>query len=1514
MIVYLLRSGEMITVQLPLKVNGYYPIETTVGPGMSELILTIAAKDGHWILHPDPGCIPDADRLEGTPLLPNVPIELEHFDGDRILLYPAMEDAAAGTFRYFAVGYHERVTVGSGEDCTIRCRFGPAGPQSFAIRMDGERCTVENLEFDPRRSLYRAVVDGTVVNGTAFAGVGSAVTYFGLRILIGPGFLAVNLTDDTAEVALPVLERAEMHTLSESERLRLAEGGDPLFSSAPRVYHHEERQTLKVESPPQKQSDDETPWAVMLGPALTMSAGTLFASFMTMQNLLASGNSISGALPSLVMSVTMVGGMAVWPTIGRKIQRRRREEQRLHAETDYTNYLQWLVAEIKRLSDQQISFANQNNPSLEECIGTIYQARSNLWERSEKHDDFLRVMIGRGSLPLNVEFSYPERSYSTEITESARMMYNIMEQDYTVQNVPITLPLNNSGVIGVVGARQNVLRFARALIVELTTLHNYEDLRLVFVYDPAEEREWHFAKWVNHVWDHAGGFRCIASTPEEVKTLNDYLQQRAKKTDRNEKQGTHYVIIAASRKLAERSTVIPQLYRPDFCDNMTVVTLYDQKQYLPKECRFVVELHDAYTASLLDYDDVTGHVQYCDSYVSCSDDVEPLFIRMSNIRLGGMEHVSALPTHYTLTEMCGVGRMEQIDLMERWKRADPVESLRAQIGIDRNGYPIYLDVHEKAHGPHGLIAGMTGSGKSEFIISYIASMAMNYSPEDVAFVLIDFKGGGMADVFKDLPHTAGLITNLDGNELKRSFMAIESELQKRQRLFKEISEQKTISNIDIYKYQKLRQSDPTLKPLPHLILISDEFAELKQQHRDFMEQLVRIARIGRSLGVHLILATQKPDGVVDDQIKSNIRFRVCLKVQDRNDSKTMIGRPDAADITNAGRFYYLVGNDEIFEYGQSPWSGATYVPSDRLVQNIGTGVTVLNHQGQTILHETVTPQRRDTSAPEKQIDALVDYISDVAASAELAAGKLWLKPLQGPEQEQFREQEETYSVQPFVICPNVGMYDDLENQRHLPLYIPFTGGGNTLLYGAAGTGALEFINAMLMDLLRSHGAEELNLYLIDYDAGTLSAFEPAPHTKRFANSTGAGNASAIIREVQEILESRKESLKEYGGDFQNFIRTSGETMPNVLLVIHNYQNFADSDPDVRSNLISLARQGTQYGVFLFLTGTTGSSIPYAMQPLFHNVYTLQQNTEEQYREILGKTGGMVPANYRGRGLTRIGGSVCEFQTAMVFADSENAFRDIQAFCVDLRGDDYEPEQAPTEERTYTWSDYLALQPGNTPEALPIAIDPETGTVRTLSLFDQVATLMLFDDLGSETHSGVLKLLRESGAALNYMGTEKALMHLPGWSAIRPTSFGDEIRALWNAMLSRASEGQAAKAAGQPLPDFEREIYVIDGVSTVLDWLDEDARTKLVTMLGGLSTAYHIHFVLLDAADQSGGLLGPTGLKNGMPYAQGLLMGEEPIASMLFGAETDPAQEGETVLYQNGVRARAQIISLKEGRL
>lgn len=177
-----------------------------------------------------------------------------------------------------------------------------------------------------------------------------------------------------------------------------------------------------------------------------------------------------------------------------------------------------------------------------------------------------------------------------------------------------------------------------------------------------------------------------------------------------------------------------------------------------------------------------------------------------------------------------------------------------------------LDLHEKFHGPHGLVAGMTGSGKSEFIITYILSLAVNYHPEEVQFVMIDYKGGGMAKSFEHLPHTVGIITNLDGAAIKRSLVSIESELKRRQAIFSEASKKVQMSNIDIYKYQKLYREGKVDEPLSHLFIISDEFAELKTQQPEFMTQLVSAARIGRSLGVHLILATQKPSGVVDDQI------------------------------------------------------------------------------------------------------------------------------------------------------------------------------------------------------------------------------------------------------------------------------------------------------------------------------------------------------------------------------------------------------------------------------------------------------------------------------------------------------------------------------------------------------------------------------------------------------------------------------------------------------------------------
>lgn len=274
---------------------------------------------------------------------------------------------------------------------------------------------------------------------------------------------------------------------------------------------------------------------------------------------------------------------------------------------------------------------------------------------------------------------------------------------------------------------------------------------------------------------------------------------------------------------------------------------------------------------------------------------------------------NSIPETVSFLELFHAKEVKEIGIQQRWLTSESSKSLSVPIGYKGKDDIVYLNLHEKAHGPHGLLAGTTGSGKSEFLQTYILSLAVHFHPHEAAFLLIDYKGGGMAQPFRNIPHLLGTITNIEGskNFSMRALASIKSELKKRQRLF----DQYQVNHIN--DYTKLYKQGKAEVAMPHLFLISDEFAELKSEEPDFIRELVSAARIGRSLGVHLILATQKPGGIIDDQIWSNSRFKVALKVQDATDSKEILKNSDAANITVTGRGYLQVGNNEVYELFQS---------------------------------------------------------------------------------------------------------------------------------------------------------------------------------------------------------------------------------------------------------------------------------------------------------------------------------------------------------------------------------------------------------------------------------------------------------------------------------------------------------------------------------------------------------------------------------------------------------------------
>ena len=347
---------------------------------------------------------------------------------------------------------------------------------------------------------------------------------------------------------------------------------------------------------------------------------------------------------------------------------------------------------------------------------------------------------------------------------------------------------------------------------------------------------------------------------------------------------------------------------------VTFVFFGDTYADIGQGCDFVVDIKDAQNGLLVDTADKNKSHSF--TYKTVTDDQAKSIVKLlAPVYTEEISLEGTLVKNISLFKLLNILTVDDINLDANWHSSQVFKSMAAPIGVSKSGI-VSLDLHDKAHGPHGLVAGTTGSGKSEILQTYILSMALLFHPYEVGFVIIDFKGGGMVNQFKNLPHLVGAITNIDGKEIDRSLKSIKAELKKRQRLFADAD----VNHID--KYIKKFKAGEVTEPLPHLILIVDEFAELKADQPEFMKELISAARIGRSLGVHLILATQKPSGQVDDQIWSNSRFKLCLKVQDQADSNEVLKSPLAAEIKEPGRAYLQVGNNEIFELFQSAYSGA----------------------------------------------------------------------------------------------------------------------------------------------------------------------------------------------------------------------------------------------------------------------------------------------------------------------------------------------------------------------------------------------------------------------------------------------------------------------------------------------------------------------------------------------------------------------------------------------------------------
>lgn len=1280
MLVTLIGKNTIYKLSLPKTAIGNYWISNKSENNERKLV-NIEGKDGIWkitsnyylkIINPkyvqisedDIKIKQDAKNVLNSIILKEYNIYFIYLENDKefYILYcaPNYED----NFLHLEIKNTSEILIGNGLHNHISYANALVNRTHARIFLDKGKWMIENFDTKfgtfvnnlPVSSQKRVLCNGDVVfiMGLKLIIMGNSIFMNPLKVIYNKN----NLVAKETEVNV-------INTQDEQEGESEIYSSDDYFSRAPRIANIIERETVKIDPPPQIQSKEEMPAFLVLGSTLSMGAVMMISMFTSMGGLLTGTATFQEAAPSLLMAFIMMIGMILFPILTTKYEKKQKVKYEENRQKKYIKYINARIMMINEIIDRQKTTLYNNYPSAKECQNIILSKNSRLWERKIEDHDFLTLRLGRGNVALNIDIQYPEEQFTMDDDRLVEILNNVAKEARKLDDVPITLSLVEKNVCALIEAdNKQMYEYIQNLIMQLIAFQSYEDLKLVFFVKEDKQKKWDFVKMLPHIWNNTKQIRFFADDYNDMREISKYLEEELQNRiqyDTNEIDyrmfAPYYLIITDDYKMIENLKIIMDILKTKANVGFSLLCMNHNLTQLPNECKTFVNINGA-VGMLFDNkislsSDKKSHEQFSFN-LSTDFQFEEVCKTLANIPIRYTStNTMLLPNNYTFLEMYDAGCIEQLNILEKWKKNDSTLSLKAPIGIDSTGMPIILDVHEKFHGPHGLIAGSTGSGKSEFIITYILSLAINYHPDDVTFMLIDYKGGGLAGAFqkKDirLPHLVGTITNIDKVGLQRSLDSIQSELRRRQVIFNEARDQTDESTIDIYKYQKLYHQGIVTEPIPHLLIICDEFAELKQQQEDFMEELMSVSRIGRSLGVHLILATQKPAGIVNDQIRSNSKFGICLKVQDKEDSMDVIQRPDAASLRNAGQFYIQVGNNEYFALGQSGWTGAPYFPSDTIQKKIDTSIEFITNIGTTIKKLDNASSQKVVSSQGDQLTNIVKYMYELAQQENIKSKQLWLDSI--PETIYIRHLRKKYHSkdEENKISPVIGEYDDPFNQRQGIVNLNLSSGGNTIVYGNADSGKETLLSTIVYDIMTTHYAQEVQMYLLDFGSEALKIFKGSPNVGDIVFINDTEKVDRLFDMIQKELRDRKSILSEYNGDYDLYLETSGKSMPLIIIMINNYEAFSENyEDDYEDVLQMLTREGTKCGITFLVTASIYNDVRYRLAQNFKQTIALQLNNEDDYYNIFEKVGKKRPSPIFGRGLLNlIDGEIYEFQTAKI---------------------------------------------------------------------------------------------------------------------------------------------------------------------------------------------------------------------------------------------------------------------------
>lgn len=1012
----------------------------------------------------------------------------------------------------------------------------------------------------------------------------------------------------------------------------------PLFRRSPRLRLVPPNAKVEIQSPPPQETKQTVNWLQVLLMPVVMIGVALIIMF-----------TMGGSTGWLMIPMSLCGAIAaVSSYFTQKKKFQKNSELRVKR---YTEYLGKAEEELQEIAQKQHDALEDAHPSCEECAEIIIQRKRRLWERLIQDDDFMRLRLGAGSEQIAAEIACPKKNVTLVDDELEQKAWDLAAQYRSVTGIPITVDFKKQTTCGIIGARPDTVNLAKNLILQAVTHHSYEDLTVVVIAPEDEKDLWADTRWLPHInSEYTGDLRCIACADDEksnlIHILEDYLEQRARTLkDSNGVQSaagicsSFILFVLADAESMQKSLLLKYLMQNDMQMGVSALLLFDTMYALPKDCLSIIEIsgvHGAY------YERWSANIQTTFETEKIEDAAFEMSMRaLAPVRIEKSAEENSLPTCISFLDGMKVHTPDELPILKNWQNARIDKSLSAPIGIRANGDRYTFDIHEKASGPNGLVAGMPGSGKTEMIQTWILSMACCYSPEDISFILIDFKGSGLILPLQGLPHIAGTISDLDFS-IKRNLIALGHEIERRESLMRENGIH------DFKEYLRQYYQNNITEKLGFLFIIVDEYAEFRAQFPESTELMDSLMRRGRGLGMYVILMSQRIIGVASSTAEATAQFRWCLKVAGASESREMIQIPDAASIKNPGRVF--IRANEKTDVIQSFWSNAPYNPTRKTnaIPKVRIGAVQLSGRRMYFEDWEKTVGFRSELT---EINVVIKELNRVTNEGGFSrSNRVWIAKL--PKQVylskllQVAFDGTNWSIrQSNELQPVIGLIDDPSRQSQYPLMLDFVAEGHLAVYGAPGTGKTTFLQTLIMSLALQYSPDEVSIYGMDFGGWSLMMFRDLPHVGGIVLNDDADSIEKLTEMIQQELAERKHLFAEKGvGSVVSYREAEGR-LPYIVLVVDNFAPVLGLYPDLDTFFITLTREGGSYGIYLAATANAANAIPYRMAQNIRNSVALQMSDRSDYSQIVGRTEGMEPEKNVGRGLVRTE-QVLEFQTAL----------------------------------------------------------------------------------------------------------------------------------------------------------------------------------------------------------------------------------------------------------------------------